>query len=78
MTKPAAFPHQFLDIFTDVRCFQVGCLKPSADSATNPTFVPIFPFMYESIGYGEMLRGRVRLSLLKQSRERTNVQRELE
>ena len=62
----------FLDIFTDVKQFSVGCLKPAADPKLDlPIFVPIFPFMYESVEYGETLRGKVRLSLIRQGAERT-------
>lgn len=75
--SPVPFQH-FHDVFSDIRVFQVGCLKPTADSTSLPTFVPIFPFMYESVDYGETLRGKIRLQMIMQSQERTNLQRQRE
>jgi len=66
----------FYDVFSDIRTFQVGTLKPPKTKDELPIFVPIYPFMYESVDYGETLRGKVRMSLIKQSQERTQFQRE--
>jgi hypothetical protein len=67
---------QFLDIFDDIRTFQVGTLKPATSKDECPIFVPLYPFMYSSVEYGETLRGKVRMTLVKQSQERMQIQRE--
>ena len=55
----------FFDIFEDIKTFQVGTLKPAASKNDLPVFVPVYPFMYESVEYGETLRGKVRMYMLK-------------
>jgi hypothetical protein len=61
------------EVFTIISKFQVGSLKPSNETDKLPIFVPIFPFCYNSVDYGETLRGKVKLCLLKISRERQRL-----
>ena len=66
----------FLDIFTDISIFQVGLVKPGNQKGSIESkdfFVPIFPFMYESIEHGEQIvdyRNAISLHLQPESSQR--------
>jgi len=74
----ASGENRFEDVFTDIHKFQVGCLKPSTEKDRLPIFIPIFPFCYNTMDYGESLRGKVRLNVLKSSSERLRLLKEFE
>ena len=49
-----------LPVFDDITHFQVGLLKPAFSHAAcqQPAFVPIFPFLYESLECGDIIMDR--------------------
>ena len=51
---------EVLPVFDDITHFQVGLLKPaySHSACQQPAFVPIFPFLYESLECGDIIMDR--------------------
>ena len=51
---------EMLPVFDDITHFQVGLLKPaySHSACQQPAFVPIFPFLYESLECGDIIMDR--------------------
>ena len=48
----------FVDIFSEINIFQAGIIKPKrvpTASSESECFIPIFPFMYEMLDYGESI-----------------------
>lgn len=48
----------YIDVFTEINIFQVGLIKPEnplSPATEKGCFVPIFPFMYEALDYGESI-----------------------
>ena len=51
-------PAMICHIFKQIDKFQVGVIKPantSAQDSESPSFVPIFPFMYPEVDYGDSI-----------------------
>ena len=51
-------PEKQLHLYQEVEMFQVGTIKPRdplAQVSGKDCFVPIFPFMYSALDYGELI-----------------------
>ena len=50
-------PEHYVDVFSEINIFQVGIIKPENPNAEPKyaCFIPIFPFMYEALDYGELI-----------------------
>ena len=66
-------PEHYIDVFTEINIFQVGIIKPEMESSQSACFVPVFPFMYEDLDYGELIvdtRNTISLHLLPETPKR--------
>lgn len=73
---PELRPEHYIDVFTEINIFQVGIIKPEnpgTESAESACFIPVFPFMYEDLDYGELIvdtRNTISLHLLPETASR--------
>ena len=66
-------PEHYIDVFTEINIFQVGIIKPEKEASQSACFVPVFPFMYEDLDYGELIvdtRNTISLHLLPETAKR--------
>jgi len=65
MTTSTDQKKDWVDIFSEVNVFQVGCVKPVTPMASggdpfekSSPFVPMFPFIYKDLQHGNLIKDR--------------------